>query len=180
MFLAHSISHFGRHANGRGASSPWRQACESVPFGADRAEAKRLLKLSSSSVLLVPGLMYLKGAINADSIPTFSVGEARDTQSQQQGSGGDVFIVFYRLQSRISAGLTRCQRQRIISEQKDHVRLAYPCHRKTNKHFLFMTCNEIHNRHKDMQPFTDLSVPCMLAKLNVLLKPIKVIKCHLN
>lgn len=61
--------------------------------GADRGRAKRLLKLSSSSVLLVPGLMYLKGAINADSIPTFSVGEARDTQSQQQGSGSRVFIV---------------------------------------------------------------------------------------
>lgn len=52
-----------------------------------------LLKLSSSSVLLVPGLMYLKGAINADSIPTFSRGETRDTQSQQEGSGSDVFIV---------------------------------------------------------------------------------------
>lgn len=52
-----------------------------------------LLKLSSSSVLLVPGLMYLKGAINADSILTFSGGETRDTQSQQEGSGGDVLIV---------------------------------------------------------------------------------------
>lgn len=39
-----------------------------------------LLKLSSSSVLLVPGLMYLKGAINADNMPTFSGGETRDTQ----------------------------------------------------------------------------------------------------
>lgn len=62
--------------------------------GADRAGGKRLLKLSSSSVLLVPGLMYLKGAINADSIPTFSAGETRDTKSQQQGSGSNVFIVF--------------------------------------------------------------------------------------
>lgn len=53
-----------------------------------------LLKLSSSSVLLVPGLMYLKGAINADSILTFSGGETRDRQSQQQGSGRDVLIVF--------------------------------------------------------------------------------------
>lgn len=44
-------------------------------------------------MLLVPGLMYLKGAINADSILTFSGGETRDTQSQQQGSGGDVLIV---------------------------------------------------------------------------------------
>lgn len=52
-----------------------------------------LLKLSSSSVLLVPGLMYLKGAINADSIPTFSGVETRKTQSQQQGTGGGVFIV---------------------------------------------------------------------------------------
>lgn len=52
-----------------------------------------LLKLSSSSVLLVPGLMYLKGAINADSIPTFSGEETRNTQSQQEGGGGDVFIV---------------------------------------------------------------------------------------
>lgn len=52
-----------------------------------------LLKLSSSSVLLVPGLMYLKGAINADSILTFSGGETRDTQSQQEGSGRDVLIV---------------------------------------------------------------------------------------
>lgn len=79
------------------------QGCESDRFytrsaanavGADRERAKSLLKLSSSSVLLVPGLMYLKGAINADSIPTFSVGETRDTQSQQQGSGSNVFIVF--------------------------------------------------------------------------------------
>lgn len=53
--------------------------------GADRETARSLLKLSSSSVLLVPGLMYLKGAINADSVPTFSVEETRDTQSQQQG-----------------------------------------------------------------------------------------------
>ncbi len=52
-----------------------------------------LLKLSSSSVLLVPGLMYLKGEINADSILTFSGGETRDTQSQQEGSGRDVLIV---------------------------------------------------------------------------------------
>lgn len=43
-------------------------------------------------MLLVPGLMYLKGAINADSILTFSGGETRDTQSQQEGSGGDVLI----------------------------------------------------------------------------------------
>lgn len=79
------------------------QGCENDRFytrsaasaaGADRERAKSLLKLSSSSVLLVPGLMYLKGAINADSIPTFSVGETRDTQSQQQGSGSNVFIVF--------------------------------------------------------------------------------------
>lgn len=52
-----------------------------------------LLKLSSSSVLLVPGLMYLKGAINADSMPTFSVGETRDMQSQQQAIDSDVFTV---------------------------------------------------------------------------------------
>lgn len=79
------------------------QGCENDRFytrsaanaaGADRERAKSLLKLSSSSVLLVPGLMYLKGAINADSIPTFSAGETRDTQSQQQGSGSNVFIVF--------------------------------------------------------------------------------------
>lgn len=71
------------------------QGCENDLFytrsaasaiGADRERAKSLLKLSSSSVLLVPGLTYLKGAINADSIPTFSVGETRDTQSQQ-GTG---------------------------------------------------------------------------------------------
>lgn len=37
--------------------------------------------------------MYLKGAINADSILTFSGGETRDTQSQQEGSGRDVLIV---------------------------------------------------------------------------------------
>lgn len=52
-----------------------------------------LLRLSSSSVPLVPGLMYLKGAINADSMPTFSGEETRDTESQQEGDGGgDVFI----------------------------------------------------------------------------------------
>lgn len=63
---------------------------------AEREKRERdssLLKLSSSSVLLVPGLMYLKGAINADSILTFSGGETRDTQSQQEGSAGDVLIV---------------------------------------------------------------------------------------
>lgn len=38
--------------------------------------------------------MYLKGAINADSILTFSGGETRDTPSQQEpGSAGDVLIV---------------------------------------------------------------------------------------
>ena len=37
--------------------------------------------------------MYLKGAINADSILTFSGGETRDTQSQQEGRGGDGLIV---------------------------------------------------------------------------------------
>lgn len=37
--------------------------------------------------------MYLKGAINADSILNFSGGETRDMQSQQEGSAGDVLIV---------------------------------------------------------------------------------------
>lgn len=62
-----------------------RVSAESADGG--RREGKKekergsgLLKLSSSSVLLVPGLMYLKGAINADNMPTFSEGETRDTQ----------------------------------------------------------------------------------------------------
>ena len=58
-----------------------------------RKKRGSLLKLSSSSVLLVPGLMYLKGAINADSILTFSGGETRDRQSQQEGSGRGVLMV---------------------------------------------------------------------------------------
>lgn len=36
--------------------------------------------------------MYLKGAINADSIPTFSGGETRDTQSQHEGRGRAVLM----------------------------------------------------------------------------------------
>lgn len=124
--------------------------------GADRERAKSLLKLSSSSVLLVPGLMYLKGAINADSIPTFSVGETGDAESTT-GQRQQCFHSFYRLQSRISAGLTHCQRQRIISEQQHHVCLPLSMPQKTNRHFPFMTCNEIQNRDKGMQPFTDLS-----------------------
>lgn len=81
-----------------------RCAASAVGGDRERERAKSLLKLSSSSVLLVPGLMYLKGAINADSIPTFSVGETRHTQSQQQGSGSNVFIVFidYSLESALA------------------------------------------------------------------------------
>ncbi len=72
-----------------------------------------LLKLSSSSVLLVPGLMYLKGEINADSILTFSGGETRDTQSQQEGSGSDVLIVLS-----IKAADQRQPNRRSIWEQE--------------------------------------------------------------
>lgn len=73
---------------------PWRELAQ--PRGDRQRERKEggiLLKLSSSSVPLVPGLMYLKGAINADSILNFSGGETRDMQSQQEGSAGDVLIV---------------------------------------------------------------------------------------
>lgn len=59
--------------------------------GGEEESGGSLLKLSSSSVLLVPGLMYLKGAINADSILTFSGGETTDKQSQQEGSGKEMF-----------------------------------------------------------------------------------------
>lgn len=61
-----------------------RVSAENADGGKGEEEKEKkgrgLLKLSSSSVLLVPGLMYLKGAINADNIPTFSGGETRDTQ----------------------------------------------------------------------------------------------------
>ena len=50
-----------------------------------------LLKLSSSSVLLVPGLMYLKGAINADSILTFSGGETRERHRVNKRAAAEMF-----------------------------------------------------------------------------------------
>lgn len=89
-----------------------------------KTRGSHLLKLSSSSVLLVPGLMYLKGAINADSILTFSGGETRDMQSQHEGSGGDV--IYDSFIDQISSGLTMRQRHRQSVSDLEYAHWAGP------------------------------------------------------